>query len=418
MVETALSNNLDLKQSWWRVAQACWQVKVVGSQKFPEITTIPSVRHTRTNGDSFGFFDGAGIGGGGMFPTGNGSDHFTFYLLSNALTYEVDLWRRIDSETRAACYEMRATREDLESAAWLLTGSVVDLWFTIQEQKTLLDVIDYQIEVSRTQLELIELRFSLGQSSALDVYQQRLQLSETEQDKTPVETALRTSQNLMATLLGGPPNGEGYIVEDGLVDLPQFPALGRPAELLCFRPDLRAIHQRLESADYLVAAAVADRFPRLTLGIDYDFQSDDIKDLFNNQISQIIGALAAPVFDGGRRRAEVYRRQAIVCELVNAYGQGFLNALLEVEDSLVQEKQQLKLIEQIEKSLEIAKDNLEESNWNYINGNIDYLSVIAAIQARQALERRIVVERKNLLTIRAKLYRALGGPFITRWCMS
>lgn len=416
-VETALSNNLDLKQSWWRVAQACWQAKVVSSQKFPEIFTTPSITHTRTKGDNLGFFGGMGDGGGGLIPPETGSDNFTFYLLANSLTYEVDLWRRIDSESRAACYEVRASREDLESAAWLLSGSVVDLWFTIQEQQTLLKVIDHQIKVSRTQLELIELRFSLGQSSALDVYQQRLQLSETEQDRTPVETALLTSQNLMATLLGGPPSGQNYFSEKGLVDLPPFPAIGYPSELLCYRPDLRAIYNRLESADYLVAAAVADRFPKLTLGIDYDFQAQDIKDIFSNQISRIVAALATPVFDGGRRRAEVYRRQAIVCELVNAYGQGFLDALLEVEDSLVQEKQQLKLLKQLEKSLEIATNNLEESNWNYINGNIEYLSVIAAIQSKQALERRFVVEKKRLLTIRAKLYRALGGPFITRWCM-
>lgn len=413
LVDQALSQNLDLKQSWWRVAEACWEAKVVASQKFPEITTSPAVSHTRIKGNPIGFL--GGFGGGGIPPMGL-QDNFTSYLLANSLTYEIDLWRRIDSETRAACYELRATREDMEAAAWLLAGSVVDLWFAIQEQKTLLNVIDYQIDVSRTQLELIELRYAMGQSTSLDVYQQRLQLSETEQQRTPVETALRTAQNLMATLIGTPPGSHEYLVEDGLVDLPPFPDVGQPAELLCNRPDLRALHRRLQAADYLVAAAVADRFPKLTLAIDYDFESDDLADLFNNQISRILGALTLPVIDGGRRRAEVNRRQAIVCELVNAFGQGFLDALLDVEDSLVEEKQQLKLLEQIQQAYEISITNLEESNWHYINGNIDYLSVIAAIQAKQNLERRLVIEKKTLLTIRAKLYRSLGGPFITTWC--
>lgn len=417
LVDQALSQNLDLKQSWWRVAEACWQVKVVGSQKFPEITTSPAISHTRIKGEPVSVFaGGGGFAGGGAIPEAGVKDNFTSYLLANSLTYEVDLWRRIDSETRAACYELRATREDLEAAAWMLAGSVVDLWFTIQEQQTLLDVIDHQIEVSRTQLELIELRYAMGQSSSLDVYQQRLQLSETEQQRTPVETALRTSQNLMAILIGNPPGKDQYLVENGLVELPPFPDVGQPAELLCNRPDLRALHRRLESADYLVAAAVADRFPKLTLAIDYDFDSDNLSSLFSNQISRIIGALTLPVIDGGRRRAEVNRRQAIVCELVNAYGQGFLDALLEVEDSLVQERQQLKFLEQIQQAYEISITNLEESNWHYINGNIDYLSVIAAIQAKQNLERRLVSEKRNLLTIRAKLYRSLGGPFITTWC--
>lgn len=238
LVSCAFSNNLNLKQSWWRVAQACWQAKVAGSRKYPEIfTSFSSIYTDSSKKNALDAFEG-GAEFGGIDPVGRGSQ--SFYLLSNTLAYEVDLWRRIDSEARAACYQLQATQEDLESAAWLLAGSVVDLWFTVQEQQTLLDVIDYQIEVSRTQLELIELRYSLGQSSSLDVYQQRLQLSETEQQRTPVETRLRTAQNLMATLLGTPPSCEKYLAKSGLTELPPFPKVGVPFDLLCNRPDLRA----------------------------------------------------------------------------------------------------------------------------------------------------------------------------------
>ncbi len=402
VMDQALTRNLTLKQSWWQVAQACWQARVVGSQKFPEITTTPTVQHTR--GSAFGI------------PAIAGVDHFTQYLLYNSLNYEVDLWRRIDSEAKAACYEMLATREDLDAVAWTLAGTIVDLWFTIQEQQTLLDVIDHQIEVSRTQLELIELRYSVAQSSALDVYQQRLQLAQTEQQRTPVETLLATTQNQLAVLLGVAPDDTKYAVENGLVSLPPFPATSHPAELLCNRPDLKAQYRRLQSADYQVAVAVADRFPRLDISLNYDWQSVNVASFFEDQITRIIASLVTPVFDGGRRRAEVQRRNAIVCQLLNGYGQLFLDALLEVEDALVQEKQQLKLLDQLSKELEIANVNLEESNWHYINGLNDYLSVIVAVQAQQNLERRIVTEKKQLLSIRSRLYRSLGGPYLTQWC--
>lgn len=403
VVEHALTRNLTLKQSWWRVAQACWQTRVVGSQKFPEITTTPAIQHTR----------GSNLGSSVV----TGADHYTQYLLFNSLNYEVDLWKRIDSEVKAACYEMQATREDLDAVAWTLAGTLVDLWFTIQEQQTLLDVIDHQIEVSRTQLELIELRYSVAQSSALDVYQQRLLLAQTEQQRTPVETLLKTSQNQLTVLLGMAPDDTVYAIKSGLVSLPAFPAIGNPAELLCARPDLKAQYRRLQSADYQVAAAVADRFPRLELALTYDWQSVNAVGFFNDQITRILGSLITPILDGGRRQAEVKRRNAIVCELLNGYGQLFLDALLEVEDALFQEKQQIKFLDQLSKELEIAKVNLEESNWHYINGLNDYLSVIIAIQAQQNLERRVVAEKKQLLSIRTKLYRSLGGPYLTQWCM-
>ena len=405
VMDQALSGNLTLKQSWWRVAQACWQAKVVGSQKIPEITTMPSVGHFRSSSS-------------GISNTGNslvvGKDHFTQYLLLNSLNYEVDLWKRIDSQVKAACFEMQATREELDATAWTLAGTVADLWFSIQEQQTLLDVIDHQIKVSRTQLELIELRYSVAQSSALAVYQQRLQLAQIEQLRTPVETQLSTLQNQMAVILGIPPEDTGYVVENGIVPLPPFPEIGSPGELLCNRPDLRAQLRLLQSADYQVAAAVADRFPRLNLSIGYDLQSLNYRHLFEDQISHIVGSLILPVIDGGRRRAEVQRRNAIVCELLNQYGQLFLDALLEVEDALIQEKQQIKFLEQLKNELEIAKINLEESNWHYINGLNDYLSVIAAIQALQNLERRIVLEKKTVINYPCKAlsfsWRTLSHP--------
>lgn len=423
VMDQALTQNLSLKQSWWRVAQTCWQTKVVGAARYPEITTTPTYIDFRTSSPgggagATGVSSGGGITGAGSSASFGGSDHFTLYLLSNALNYEVDLWRRIDSQVKAACFEWQATREDWEATAWILAGTVVDLWFTIQEQKTLLDMIDHQIDVSRTQLELIELRYSVGESSALDVYQQRLQLAQTAQERTPVETLLSTSQNQMATLLGIPPDETDYTVVNGLVELPHFPEIGSPCELLCTRPDLRAQHRRLQAADYEVASAIADRFPRLDLSIQYDFESTTFKDVLDEQISRIIGRLTTPIFDGGRRRAEVKKRKAFVCELVNGYGQLFLDALLEVEDSLVQERQQVKFLEQLAEELEIAKVNLEESRWHYINGLNDYLSVIAAIQTLQNLERRIVSEKKQLLTIRTKLYRSLGGPYVTQWMCS
>lgn len=415
LVDKSLSQNLTLKQSWWKVAQACAQARIVGAARYPEIITTPEVFHFRSSGGASGF--GIGTGGvAGTTSTSSAADPVTFYLLANALTYEIDLWKKIDSQAKAACYELRATREDLESTAWTLTGTVTDLWFTIQEQKTLLKVIDHQIEVSRTQLELIELRYSVSESSALDVYQQRLQLAQTMAEKPAVQSLLETSINQMNVLLGLPPEKIDYEMKEGLVELPPFPNIGTPADLLRNRPDLRAEQRRLMAADYEVAAAIADRFPRLELSISYDFEAMKIKDIFDEQVSRIIGRLFTPIFDGGRRRAEVVRQKAIVCELLNSYGQKFLDALLEVENALVQERQQLELLKLLKQELDIAQTNLEEAQWHYINGLNDYLTVIASIQSLQNLERRMVTEKKQLLVIRSKLYRAIGGQYLTYWC--
>ncbi|MGA8165449.1 MAG: TolC family protein [Waddliaceae bacterium] len=419
VVDAVLRNNLNLKSSWWKVVQACAQTRVRGAELWPEIITTPGILYTMRSG---GLGGAAAIEtGGGEIPAGTPTTGFaetrmgTFYLLSNSLTYEVDLWRRVCSGVQASYQEMWATREDLEATALTLTGTVVDLWFTIQEQEKLLEVIDHQIKVSETLLELIELRFSLGVSSSLDVYQQRLQLAAARSEKPPVQSLLQTSENQMRVLMGAAPDDCHFAVKEGLVPLPPFPTIGNPMALLKHRPDLRAQHRRLQAADYEVASAIADLFPRLDLSIAYDFQGKSIKDIFDEKLSLILAELLTPIFDGGRRRAEVRFRKAVVCDLLSEYGQQFLNALLEVEDALVQEREQLKLIEILEKEIKIAKANVDQSRFQYINGLIDYLNVIVAIQSLQDLERRIVTEKKQLLLFRSKLYRALGGYYLTHW---
>jgi len=418
-VENVLRNNLDLKQSWWKVVQACHQARVEGARRWPELNI--NALAGRTKNAAFAFSTGAsGVTGG--VPTDGGTGTVTstganppinFYQISPALNYEIDLWRRVDSRARAACYQWKATKEDLEATALILTGTAVDLWFTIQEQETLLEVINHQIEVSQTLLELVELRFSVGQSSALDVYQQRLQLASTITQRTPVESLLQTSINQMHVLMGSPPNWGEFTPKGELVDLPPFPNVRTPVDLIKYRPDLRAEQRRLMAADYEVAAAIAERLPRLDISLSYDFEATMIRELFNGEAWQILETLVTPIFDGGRRKAEVGRRRAIVCELINQYGAKFLDAMLEVEDAIVQEKFQLKFLEELKGQIKLAETNLEEAHIHYINGLNDYLTVIAAVQSLQDLQRRMVSEKKILLIFRSKLYRSLGGPYFT-----
>lgn len=394
LVEHALYQNLDIKQAWDRLAQAKFAACIVNSERYPQINLevgaefqhqVKKLDHVNTS--------------------------FMTYIVNPTLTYEIDLWRKIDSRVKAADLAYCATKEELEGTALLIAGTVTNLWFLIEEQKALLKLINYQVELSETLLELVELRFSLGQSSALDVYQQRLQLEQTRTTAIPVYAALKNASHQMNVLLGLPPREQwAYTDQIQDINLPPLPYMGTPAELICRRPDLRAAHYKVKSADYEVAAAVADLYPRLVLSASYELRTRDLSQLFQEEILKIAGRLIQPIYDGCRRRCEVARRKAIVKERLDNFGQRFLNALQEIEDAVVSESAQLELLQQIAKQIEIAKLNLEEARLRYANGLNDYLTVISAIQSLQGLERRMINEHRVLLTTRSNLYRALGGP--------
>lgn len=394
IVSKALQNNLDIKQAWDRLIQARAADCIANAPRYPEIGLegIIEYKHeinVRKDLDT----------------------DYMQYILKPVFAYEIDLWRRIDSKARAADLNYCATYEDLEATALLISGRVTELWFTIKEQKSLLDLIKYQVDVSQTLLDLVELRFAVGLSSALDVYQQRLQLEEAKSTAIPVYLTLKVASYQLSILLGKPP--QDYLqLETGINDvkLPQFPYIGIPCELIIRRPDLRSAHYKVKSADYEVAAAIADLFPKIILPLYDELRTQTWGDFWQEEIARIGAAFFQPIFDGCRRRSEVVRQKAIVKERLDNFGQKFLIAMGEVEDAIVSEHSQIELLNQIEKEVEIARLNLEEARVRNANGLNDYLTVIAAIQSLQRLERRVVAEHRRVLTSRANLYRALGGP--------
>jgi len=406
----AFCGNLELRQAWDRLRQARADVCIARSQKFPQVSLNPNVTQTKSYGNrqSAGFNFSEESIGIGSFNDGT----FTRYSLAAFLTYEVDLWRKIDSEVNSACYSYRASKEDIDATALILSGSLFETWYTVEAQRALIKVIRHQIEVNLTQLELIELRYTVGQSSALDVYQQRLQLAATESQLPPALALLETSANTLYSLIGQTPDGSVALAPKELdYTLPPFPCLGSPWDLVLYRPDLRRAQNELVSADFDVGAAIADRFPQLNFDLSYTLSAAEWSNIFDREVFGIAGNIVQPLIDGNRRKCEVDKRRAIVCERLHAFGNSFLTAIQEVEDAVVQERHQIDLIRDLERQLEISQKNLMEAQIRYLNGLNDYLTVIAAIQSKQNLERQIINEKKELLIIRSQLYLALGGAF-------
>lgn len=398
LMEVALVANLDIQQAWSRLAQARASVCIAKSEKWPEIDLTTDLGWTSTTD---------------RIPNSYEDISGMSYLINPSISYEVDLWRRIDSQVKSTTLDYCATREDLEATALTLTGEVASVWLNIQQQQSLIDVIHYQIEVSETLLDLVELRFAVGEASALDVYQQRLQLENVRSTLIPVEVELKSASYQLNILLGRPPVEFAH-VKPGItsIKLPEFPDIGSPAELLSRRPDLRSVHYNLRSADYQVAAAIANIFPRLTLPTFFELSSIDWANMFQQEFFSITADLVTPIFDACRRRCEVSLQKAVVRQQLELFGQLFLNALGEVETAIVNEDGSLRLLAQYELEIDLAEKYLQEARVRNAMGLNDYLTVISAIQTLQSLQRALVNEHSSLLQNRTVLYRALGAPCI------
>jgi len=166
----------------------------------------------------------------------------------------------------------------------------------------------------------------------------------------------------------------------------------------------------VEAADRRVAEAIAERFPRLVLSGAADTSAEEIEDLFDNWLASIAAAFTAPLIDGGRRRAEVERREAVLSEHLNAYGQTVLEAFREVEDALSDERRRGEYVASLARQLDLSRRAAEEIRQNYILGaTTDFTRYLTALLSHQRLQRKYLDARLGLLVARVGLYRSLAG---------
>ncbi len=397
-VERVLRDNPGLMQFWARLRQVEAAARQAGALLLPEVSAEGTASRARASA-----------------PAAGGEDREVTrnqYLLALAAGYEVDLWKRLEHLHQAAALNYEATSEDLQSAAMTLAAVSAETWFAAVEQNAQLRLLEEQVETGETFLSLLELRFALGQATALDLYQQRQQLAATRSQFPLVEVQRRFLEHRLASLAGVPPGGAGPVERASFPDLPPYPDPGIPVDVLHRRPDVRSAFLRVKAADHGVAAAIAEMLPSLRLSARAGFQAAELGDLFSTFIYQLAAGALGPVYDGGRRQAEVLKRKEVLEERLQVYREIIVEALREVEDALAGERKQAEYLHSLEEQMKIGRATLEQARLRYASGLSDYLPVLTALQALQRLERSYLSSRRQRYSYRIQLYRALGGSWV------
>jgi NodT family efflux transporter outer membrane factor (OMF) lipoprotein len=395
LIADTLSGNLQLRAAWARVEQARTLVIQANSGKYPQLELSAGASRQKLR---FNFQQEITVQ----------SDQLSASL---AASYELDLWRRMASQGDAAALDALAMRDDVESIAISLAAEVTEAWFDLIAQRAQKQLITEQLQINETYLELVELRFQKGLAAGLDVYQQRQQVVQTRARLRLIDATIELLEHRLALLTGKAPAAGPVAAPVELPSMPAVPGSGLPADLLARRPDVRAARRRVEAADYRVAIAVADRLPAIRLRGTTGLQSSELADFIASPLWSIAASLTAPIFDAGRRKAEVARTEAVVEERLMSYGQVLLQAMIEVENALAQERQQVEYIKELEESIELAAATLREAQERYRQGLIDYLPVLSSLQAQQQAEITLLMARRQLLSYRVQLCRALGGTW-------
>jgi NodT family efflux transporter outer membrane factor (OMF) lipoprotein len=394
MVQQTWSDNMELKAAWARLEQAKAEANIARAELWPTVDGGADANYSTRE-----FDEGETTAGGD-------------WELSVGAAYEVDIWGRHRKRAKAAELEARAVEAGARSLAMTLTSQVAEAWFDVIAQRKRVDLLERQLDVSRNILDITQDRLRRGLVPALDVAQQKRNIESIRSQLYLAETELQTSRHRLAVLIGETPDDTRYVDADTLPGIEPLPEAGVPADLLERRPDLRASHLRLEAADKRTAAAVADRLPRLRLTASLGFQAEQISRIFQQLFASVGASLTQPIFQGGRLNAEIERSEALAQEQLYNYAQTLLVAIREVRDALTREHNQRKRIQSLREELKHARSVVELARRQYRTGAVDYLRVLTGLEELQQLERTLLDARRQQLSHRISLCRALGGSWV------
>lgn len=393
LVGQALAANLSLRGAWQRLEEARALAEARGAERFPTLDATAEVT---------GHSGGAG-----------GADNRQLGLTA---AYEVDLWGRLQAAAEAEALRARASRADYRAAALSLAAEVARTWYRLVAARHRHALLDEQLATNRKALELIEARFGTGQVRSADILRQRQLIESVREQRAQTRARMATLENQLAVLLGRPPQQgvpAARAKDAGLPALPPLPDTGLPAELVERRPDVRAAFRRLKAADREVAAAVSSQYPRLDLTASLVTTSQGAATLYEDWARSFTGALVAPLVDAGRRDAQMDRAEATRRRRLMEFGQAVLTAFRDVEDALVQERQQRSRIRHLREQVRLSTRAHERLRQQYFNGLGSYLDVLTALAETQALRRELLTATRERLEYRIGLYRALAGGFAT-----
>ncbi len=393
LIEKGLENNLDVHQARARMKQAKAALEKVGGSALPSLTGTLSSTRSR-------------------MPDVADTDTYSLNLSAG---YELDMWGRVDALIEAENLDFQASKADLETSAMSVAAGIAETWLDILTVRQEIAIIRSQLQSNNALLELLNLRFENAMAGLLDVLQQQEALASSKSQIPPLEAREKVLINNLLLLLGQP-NAEGITLQQvQLPDMPAFPTLGIPADLLEKRPDIRSAGLNLKSSDWDIAAARANRLPAMTLTGSYVYSSNEFSTLFDNWVFNLGASLVTSLYDGGTKSAEILRLEAGVEEELASYKETVFEAVIEVENSIINEKKQLEYVGLLEQQLLIARQALTEAERQYTKGLQSFIPVITEIPKVQSLEKKVVTEKADLLKYRIALYRSLGGSWAENW---
>jgi NodT family efflux transporter outer membrane factor (OMF) lipoprotein len=389
LVETALANNPDIAIAAARVREARAQERLARSQLLPSIDLGLGATYGRTVG-----------------PLGQPVEALSVQPVFQA-AYELDLFGRISDQVSAARSGTAAAEAAREAAALSVAAATASGYVTLRALDARRDIVSATLASRAEALRIARNRAEVGYTSQLELRQAQAEYEATAQIVPQVELGASRQENALSQLTGTTPRAIGRGLALAALRRPAIPD-GLPSDLVRRRPDLAQAEFTLAAADSTLAAARAQFLPQIRLT---GSSGAVLSSALGNPIGiwSLGGSILAPIFNGGRIRAQVDTAAARRDQAAFAYQRTALIAFREVEDNLAAVQRLGEQRSRLEAQRTALADALRHATNRYEAGYTSYLEQLDAQRALLNVELSLVQIEADQLNALVALYQAMGG---------
>ncbi|MBN2865231.1 MAG: efflux transporter outer membrane subunit [Thiotrichales bacterium] len=404
LIDEALLHNSDIALAKLNLQQAQLLLKQSQSAQFPELSVNSELARTRSSDEAY--------------PVGTGAT-FGNFSLGGLLSYEVDLWGRVDALNKQAEANFKATQADQKTIQLTVTAAVAQAYLNLMAFNQNVMIAQETVQSRTETLQLRQTQLAFGSVTPLTVHQAESELA-------AVQIALHQKQeqrdlqlHALAVLVGKSPKALTDMANQNLSTQPltEYDSLpvpnALPSDLLERRPDILAMEQRLIAANANIGVAKASLFPSISLTGLLGFQSEALSRLFDgDSLTWNAGAaINAPIFDYGKRQSQVQISQAQQQAMVINYQQTIRTAFKEVLDALTQLEASAQQLDAQKRQVVALNQILDLSQKRFDAGYSSYLEVLDAQRNLFNAELAQVSMMLSHSSALVNLYKALGGSW-------
>lgn len=400
LINDAMASSPDLQVVNAQADKANAQVIAANAERYPDIDLNAGITRSRV----------AKVDD----PLLQGKTYSTLRTANVGLSYTFDLWGGKKDAAEAALGQARASELDRQASQLTLAANVTRAWNSLNLAWTNADLAKQAADRANGIAKIQRQYVSAGLTSD---YQYKQALS---QQKTAEATLTEAKQDVtdagiqLSILVGKGPD-YWHNLKPAKLNVPSVALLpgNIPADLLGRRPDVVAARWRVEAAEKDIAATKTEFYPNINLVAEAGTRSLLGDALFGapSRFFNVGPSLSLPIFDAGKRRADLAASDANWDLAVAQYNKLLISSLGNVSDTITQLQSIQDQLTQQESANQLIHSAWDDLNREYAAGLRPYLDVLTIQNQLIESDQKLATLKAQQINLAVVLIEDLGGGF-------